>query len=90
MLKKIILLKYQKTQLYYYLTAKKVKSFYANALTQPKIPHIPYTFLHHTNHLMVYLWDIHEELEVLESIGENTQKLQQLYRQFQSMLDYAI
>lgn len=90
MLKKVILSKYQRSKLNLWLTAKKVMAFYANAWTQPDIKNIPWTFLQWEHHIMDYLWDIHEEIDLMKSIDENTTDLQKLYDQLQGLRDFAI
>ena len=39
---------------------------------------------------MTYLWDIHEEISMLNIIQEPTADLQKLYDDLHNMLEYAI
>ena len=90
MLKKIILSKYQRSQLNLWITANQIMDFYDHAFSQPETPNIPYTFLRYNFHIMDYLWDIHEEIDLLKSIDEDTTKLQALYSKLQSLREHAI
>ena len=87
MLKKIILSNYQRSMPYLYLTARQVNRFYFRSFNRPKIPSIPWKTLRNTDHIMAYLWDIYEEIDVMQ---EDTTKLQALYNRLQGLLDYAI
>lgn len=90
MLKKIILSKYQQSMPYLYLTARQLNRFYVRSFNRPTTPSIPWKTLRHTDSLMTYLWDIYEEIEMLDVMQEDTTKLQALYNQLQGLLDYSI
>ena len=90
MLKRCILQKYQRSTPYLYLTARQLNRFYARSFNRPTTPSIPWKTLRHTDSLMTYLWDIYEEIEMLDVMQEDTTKLQALYNQLQGLLDYAI
>jgi hypothetical protein len=70
--------------------SRKLNRFYCTSFARPEIPKIPYTSLRYEEHLMTYLWDIHEEIAMLNVIQYPTADLQALYDQLQHLLDYAI
>ena len=90
MLKKSILSKFHQSKVYLYLTARKLNKFYATSFNRtPELPAIPASSLHHINSLLTYMWDIREEIDMLDIIQENTEDLQALYDRLQGLCDYA-
>lgn len=89
MLKKVILSKYHKSALYLSLTARQLTRFYAVSFARPEVPVIPASSLRHVNSLLTYMWDIREEIDMMNIIQENTEDLQALYDRLQGLCDYA-
>lgn len=89
MLKKIILTKYHQSALYLYLTARKLTKFYVTSFARPEVPSIPASSLRHVNSLLTYMWDIREEIDMLDIIQEDTADLNKLYDCLQGLCDYA-
>ena len=87
MLRSFILSKYQRSIPYLYLTARQLNRFYARSFNRPTIPSIPWKALRHTDSLMTYLWDIYEEIDVMQ---EDTTALKSLYDRLQGLLDYSV
>ena len=83
MLRSFILSKYQRSIPYLYLTARQVNRFYVRSFSRPTIP---WKTLRHTDSLMTYLWDIYEEIDVMQ---EDTTALKSLYERLQGLLDYS-
>lgn len=87
MLRSFILSKYQRSIPYLYLTARQVNRFYVRSFSRPTIL---WKTLRHTDSLMTYLWDIYEEIEMLDVMQEDTTTLQSLYDRLQGLLDYSV
>ena len=90
MLRSFILSKYQRSMPYLYLTARQVNRFYVRSFSRPTIPSVPWKTLRHTDSLMTYLWDIYEEIEMLDVMQEDTTTLKSLYDRLQGLLDYSV
>ena len=75
---------------YRWRLARRLTDFYKTSFNQPEVPRIHHTSLRYEEHLMTYLWDIHEEIDMYKVIQEPTADLQALYDQLQHLLDYAI
>lgn len=82
-------LKYHQSRLYLYLTARKLTRFYSYSFARPEVPVIPWSSLRHVNSLLTYMWDIREEIDMMNVIQEDTTDLQQLYDRLQGLCDYA-
>jgi hypothetical protein len=89
MLKKSILSKFHQSKVYLYLTARQLTRFYAVSFARPEVPVIPASSLRHVNSLLTYMWDIREEIDMMNIIQENTEDLQALYDRLQGLCDYA-
>lgn len=87
MLRSFILSKYQRSIPYLYLTARQLNRFYVRSFNRPTTPSIPWKTLRHTDSLMTYLWDIYEEIDVMQ---EDTTALKSLYDRLQGLLDYSV
>ena len=87
MLRSFILSKYQRSIPYLYLTARQVNRFYVRSFSRLTIP---WKTLRHTDSLMTYLWDIYEEIEMLDVMQEDTTALKSLYDRLQGLLDYSV
>ena len=75
---------------YLYLTACQLNRFYFRSFNRPKTPSIPWKTLRNTDHIMTYLWDIYEEIEMLDVMQEDTTALKSLYDRLQGLLDYSV
>lgn len=89
MLKKSILSKYHQSALYLSLTARKLTKFYSYSFARPEVPVIPASSLRHVNSLLTYMWDIREEIDMMNIIQQDTEDLQALYDRLQGLCDYA-
>ena len=89
MLRRKILSIYHQSALYLYLVARQLTRFYCTSFNRPEVPAIPASSLHHVNSLLTYMWDIREEIDMLDVIQEDTKDLQRLYNTLQGLCDYA-
>lgn len=88
-IKTVILSKYHQSRIYLSLTARQLTKFYCTSFARPEVPVIPASSLRHVNSLLTYMWDIREEIDMLDVIQEDTADLQQLYDRLQGLKDYA-
>ena len=79
---------YYKSALHLIPTARKLTAFYAYAFNNtPNIPVIPWKTLRHTDSILTYLWDIYEEIDMLDIIQEDSSALRTLAHTLQNLCE---
>jgi hypothetical protein len=79
---------YHNSALYLIPIARKLTAFYAYAFNNsPNLPVIPWKTLRHTDSVLTYLWDVYEEIDMLDIIQEDATELRALSHKLQGLCD---
>ena len=73
-----------------YALARRIQNFYKTSFERPQSDKIRSASMLSKDDIMTYLWDIHEEIDMLDVIQEPTDDLRSLYNDLQTLLDYAL